>query len=572
MSLPKKIKISLLLLALFLTPFLSVQAATLDLALEKDIVSARDDIVVIVSINSEGQDVNTAQAVISFPANLLAVNKIDRTNSIFSFWLEEPVFDNNKGTIRFVGGSTSGFTGASLKVLKISFRVKGSGTGRLGVIDGAITASDGTGSNVYTTAKGLDISIPSTADFEAVKVERAKREATIAKELPAQLGLEVPFYPDQTKWYNRSASFQAKWKISSDTSQVAVAVDNKPNTIPSASAEALSGSKIFPALVDGVWYLHLRLANNIGWSPTLHQRIAIDTTPPVSFKITSDVGFKTGDSQPTISFSSSDLGSGIDKYVIRLDNKIATTTISNSYRFNPLLPGPHQVTVSAVDKANNSTSQTVTIEVTPIVSPEISYINNRVVVNEESITGGGVASAGIEIVVQVEKTNKQIVAEQIVPVDSNGNWSVTITKALTSGEYRLIVTARDEKMASSLPVSSELIRVRPRPVFTLGWLEITETWFFVALIVLLLVSFGAGWFSYRERRRQISRRAIIAQRDVVNILDNINKDLEAMIKNYADGKLKKSESNEIEYTLNKVKEYLNKSRRYVIENIREISD
>ncbi|MFA6476082.1 MAG: hypothetical protein WCV68_01555 [Candidatus Paceibacterota bacterium] len=572
MSLATKIKFGLVSLLVGLAVFSSAQAATLELALEKGITSSKDDIVVLVTINSEGQDVNTAQASISFPANLLSVNKVDRTSSIFSFWLEEPSFDNTKGTIRFVGGSTSGFTGASLKVMSISFRVKGSGSGRLGITDGAITASDGTGSNVYTTAKGLDINIPATADFQAVKVEQARRAAVTAKELPALLGFDIPFYPDQTKWNNRSASFQVKWKISPDTSQAAMVLNDKPNTIPAASAEALTGSRIFPALKDGVSYLHLRLANNIGWSETLHYRIAVDTTPPAAFKITSDVGLKTGEPRPTISFASSDLASGVNNYVVRLDGDIATTTSATSYKFSPLLPGIHQVMVQAVDNAGNSISQTVALEILPIESPKIAYVNNRIVVNEGSIIAGGTALPGVDLVAQVQNSKNQIVAEQVVPVDSKGNWNVTIIKALTSGDYKLLATARDEKMASSFPVVSEIIKARPRPILVIGNLEITPTWFFVLLILALLGSFSAGWLAYRNWRGQLGRRVVVAERDVLNILSNLDKDLSKLLKNLSDGDIDKTDMAEIEYNLKKMKDYLDKSRRYVVDNIKEIND
>jgi hypothetical protein len=567
-----KIKTIIFLLAVFLLAPFFLEAATLELALEKDIASAQDDVTVLITINSEDQEVNTAQATISFPANLLEITEVDRAGSIFSFWLEEPVYDNSQGTIRFVGGSTSGFSGSSLRLMKVSFRVKGSGSGRLSVTDGAITASDGTGSNVYTTAKGLDINIPTTSEFQAVKLERIDREATIAKELPSRLGIDIPFYPDSEEWNNRSASFQAKWKISSDTSQAAVAVDDKPNTVPKASAEALTGSKIFPALADGVWYLHLRLANNIGWSPTLHYRIAVDTTPPTPFEIISDEGFETGNPTPTINFLSSDLTSGMDNYIIRLDGEVATTTSLTSYQFEPILPGTHQLIVAAVDKAGNATSQKVDLKILPIDSPKISYVNNLVIVNEGAITAGGTAIPEAEVIVQVQNSQEQVVAEQIAPVDINGNWSITITKALNTGDYHLLITARDKTLASSFPVRSELIKIRPRPVLILGGIAITQTWFFVGLIVLLLGSFGTGWFAYYRWRGQLGRRVVIAQRDVVNILNNIEKDLNKLIKNSAGGELTTSEITEMKYTLKEMSKYIEKSRRYVVDNIREIGD
>jgi hypothetical protein len=572
MKLSFKIKFAFIMFMFGLLFSSQANAATLELALGQNIVSTKEDISVLVSINSEDQDINTAQATIIFPANLLEVVKIDQVSSIFSFWLEQPSYDNAKGTIRFVGGSTSGFTGSSLKVMNIAFKVKGSGNGRLSITDGAITASDGTGSNVYNTAKGLDINIPATADFQAVKVEQAKREAILTKDLPIQYGLNIPFYPDSTKWNNRSASFQVGWKIGSDTTQAGVIINKNPIFSPVASAEALTGNKVFPALADGVYYLHLRLGNGGGWNPTLHYRIAVDTTPPSSFKITSKDGMKTIQSKPNIDFTATDLTSGINNYIIRLDGATVDTVTKPNYTFQPLLPGIHQLTVVAVDNAGNSTSQTQALEILPIISPLITYVNRTAIVNEGGITAGGTASEGIEVITQIQNSQKQIVAEQIVPIDSNGNWNVTLNKGLVKGNYNLLATTRDKNMSSSFPAVSENIKVTPKPVLVLGSLQITEAWFFIILIIILLCSFGGGLFTYYKWRGQLGRRVTIAQRDVINVLDNLKKNVDKLLKIYKDGGPSEGDISEMEYTLKEMKENVEKSRHYVVDNIREISD
>lgn len=572
MLLSSKIKFSLLVFLIGLLSALHAHAATFELALEKDIANAAEDVAILATINSEGQDINTAQATITFPANLLSVTKIDYTGSIFTFWLEEPSFDNDKGTISFVGGSTSGFNGSSLKLLRIAFKVKGSGTGKLGINNGAITASDGTGSNVYNTSKGLDINIPSSAEFQAVKLERAREAATVAKELPSRIGLSIPFYPDQTRWNNRSASFKASWNITSDTTRAAVALNKSSNFTPEASAEALSGSKVFPALADGVWYLHLRLENNIGWSSTLHYRIAVDTMPPSAFKITSNEGFKTGEPKPTINFASSDLNSGINNYIIHLDGNVVATTNATKYQFPPLLPGVHRLVVSAVDKAGNSISESESLEILPITSPIISYVSGSVIANEGGINAGGTSEKGTDVVVQVENSQKQIVAEQVATVDGNGNWNIFINKAFNTGDYHLLATARNKNMASSFPVVSDTINVKERPMLVLGSLEITETWFFIYLIFILLVSFGGGYFTYYHWRGKLGRRVTIAQRDVLNIFNNTEKDIDKLLDTCKEGSFDEFKLAEAGYTLKKIKENLEKSRHYVIDNIREINN
>ncbi|MFZ3057634.1 MAG: hypothetical protein WA092_01165 [Minisyncoccales bacterium] len=571
MQMSLKIKYAFLILMFGFIFSLPAEAATLELGLEKDITSPNDDVIVLVTINSDGQDVNTAQATISFPANLLEVTKIDRINSVFSFWLEEPSYDNGRGSISFVGGSTSGFSGASLKVMQVSFRVKGSGTGRLGVTNAAITASDGTGSNVYTTAKGLDIDIPATSEFESVILEKEKTDATIASILPAQIIPTVSFYSDPTKWNNRSASFQASWNIGSDVIMVGEALNQIANFIPEARADALLGSKIFPALDDGVWYLHLRASNNIGWGPTSHYRLAIDTMPPNSFEITSDSTFKTNNPKPTINFVSSDLVSGIKNYTISLDGSIIATVSSSRFTFEPLLPGTYRLVVMATDNAGNSTSQTETLEILPIESPQITYVSRKVIIEEEGITAGGIALSDTEVIIQVQNSKEQIVDEQTIPVDGSGAWNIVINKELKSGDYYLLVRARDKNMASSFLVVSEVIKVRPHPVLTLGSLEVNQTWFFIILIIILVSSFSFGWYSNYRWRQKLDQRAIIAQRDVINVFENLRNDINKLLKSFSDGTISKGEESEIVYILKIMLERLEKANRYIVDNIRKIN-
>lgn len=567
-----KIKYVIVIIVAFFSFLRGASAATLELKLESDITSTKSDVVVLVTMDTEDQNVNTAQASISFPVNILEVSKIIDTDSILSFWLEKPTYDNSKGTISFVGGSTSGFSGPSLKILRIEFKVKGSGTGRLGITNGAITASDGTGSNVYNTAKGLDINIPATSEFQAVKVERAQQAITLAKKLPAIPTITIPFYPDQTKWNNRSSSFQVKWDMGSDIIKAGISLDQIASTTPKESSEALNGNKIFPALADGVWYLHLRLANNIGWGPTLHYRIAIDTTPPSPFTILSNDGFKTENPKPTINFKSSDLGSGINSYIVSLDREVVVTTVDRTmHQFAPLLPGVHSLVVVAVDNANNSTSQIEKFEILPIASPTITYVSRNIILDEGVITAGGTATTKGEINIQLQNSNNQVLFEQSIPVDNSGNWNITISKSLPKGEYHLLATARDENMASSFPIVSDTIQVKQKPMLVLVGIEISQTWFFIDLILILLASFGTGWFLNYKWREQLGRKIIIAQRDVSNILDVLKIDIDKLIKNNTDGKLSQSDLTEMDFTLKKMKSNLEKSYKYIVDNIREIN-
>jgi len=79
------------------------------------------------------------------------------------------------------------------------------------------------------------------------------------------------------------------WDLPNDVTAVATEVDQHPDAVP-AKSEGLFDNKTFSPLEDGVWYLHVQFKNSIGWGPTLHYRIGIDTAPPLGFSVTSPSG------------------------------------------------------------------------------------------------------------------------------------------------------------------------------------------------------------------------------------------------------------------------------------------
>lgn len=131
-----------------------------------------------IDTDSNNTAINAAQATIQYPHDILEVERIDKTGSIFNFWLQEPVFSNESGQINFIGGAINGVSGKSLHVLKIVFRVKSSGTGNILFSEAAITSNDGSGSNILASVSGPQIiSSPQQQVAETVKVAHAQTES-----------------------------------------------------------------------------------------------------------------------------------------------------------------------------------------------------------------------------------------------------------------------------------------------------------------------------------------------------------------------------------------------------------
>ncbi len=460
---------------------LPAYAGTLELLTDKTQFAIGDEFSVDVKIDSEGVGVNAAQASINYPVGILQEKSTDKSSSVFSFWLQEPTVDNSTGEVLFIGGSSSGLTGKTLQALRITFKVVGSGPAEISFSNGAITAADGNGTNVLSAMKGL--SITSITKQEAARIVPApkfppvqiiKRAAIPTGKTPVKPTLSIPLYPSSDQWYDSLSSFIVQWSLPADVTGVATALNQQPVS-DLKDSEGLFDNKTFPSLSDGVWYLHIRFKNDVGWGPVVDYKIGIDTAPPLAFDVVSSEGNSTYMVTPTISFETKDQPSGIAFYRIMIDGDQATSTILAKYTLPALSSGNHIVSVIAEDKAGNKTSTNITI------------------------------------------------------------------------------------------------KIRENAFFSVGTLTMTQFQFFVILVIVLLAFFGSWWYSYRRWEDQLERRVVIAERDVGDTFKIIEEDAEKITEMTKASHATAKGLNEIGFLAKKISDKAGKTKKYIIDNIREIS-
>lgn len=550
----------------------SASAATLQLTTAKDTFAIGDQFTVDVKVDSEGTGINAAQGTVQISKDVLEIVNVDKTGSVFNFWLSEPTFSNDSGQVNFIGGSTSGFSGKSLEVLKITFKVKGTGRTEVVFTDGAVTASDGSGTNVLSSMKGLSIISMASVSLETItpKPTQITRPAEQAAKVPAKPVIQVAGYSNPEEWYNFSTRFSATWQLPGDITDIATEVSKDPTSVPTRS-EGLFDNKIFPPTGEGVWYLHVRFKNNVGWSPTVHYRIAIDTTPPPAFTAKIREGESTNTPDPTIEYLASDGLSGLKGYYIQENNGAVKDIGADPYKMELHKPGKYSIKIGATDKAGNSTESILKLEIVPIEAPRITSITRSIYVGEGNLEVLGSAISNVALHVTAKSKTGQV--EQLVDThaDDHGSWAVSFDKPLKTGQYVVEVVAQDERGALSLPVLSDTLTVKQRPVLILGSLEITQFWFFTLLILVLVGSFGAGWFAVRLKQIQQGRKVIIAQRDIANAIAVIKKDVDVILAKYSDGKIDETEVSEIQYLTKKINVNLEKARKYIVEEVEDIN-
>lgn len=508
----------LFLSAMFLL-FVAVRAdaATLYLNLDKTVFPIGDTFTAEVRINSDDAGINAGQATISFPTSILSVESVEKTDSLFDFWLQEPSFSNENGTINFLGGSINGFSGQSLKILSIVFKIKGAGKASLSFSNAAITASDGSGTNILSETKGTDITSAAKSEIVEIAPPQLRRPAVPSEKLPIKPVLSVPLYPDSEKRYGNSENFLVRWDLPADVSDISTLVNKIPNSNPAIS-EGLFDNKIFPALEDGEWYLHVRFRNNVGWGPTNHYRIAIDRVPPAAFTIKITPDFSTQNPRPTLSYATTDQFSKNINYAIFINFNDPIITTSTIFMLPLQEPGKKSIRISASDLAGNATFATAELDIIPIEQPIITEYSNTAYIGEGGFIISGISLADAKIIVSFKGSRGEVIFQEKTIADADGKWHLSSTYPLTKGVYVAEVVAQNSEGSKSFPVLNEF-RVRERPLLTIFNLQITATLFYILFIIILIASFVFGFWLSKKQYNKRQQRILIVQRDIINMFN-----------------------------------------------------
>ncbi len=150
-----------------------------------------------------------------------------------------------------------------------------------------------------------------------------------------------------------------------------------------------------PPLTDGIHTIAVKAVDNAGWETIGTVQVYIDATPPVAFTPAADPAGWTNNTQPVITFDTTDATSGIDHYELKVRDE-AFVTVTSPYTLPAQPDGEHMVTVRAVDRAGNFTDGQVKIfiDTTPPKKPEIV----RVIPGKERITVAWKPSVDTDVV------------------------------------------------------------------------------------------------------------------------------------------------------------------------------
>src|SRR3989344_3703058 len=479
-----------------------------------------------VLVNTQGVSINNADAVIHFPASLLEVVSVSKSGSIFSIWVEEPAFSNSAGTISFNGGlPTPGFNGSAGKILNITFRVRNTGLASLVFSSSAVRANDGYGTNVLSGTQAA--LFPLTSAVETPPPPQAETPVASVN----ALSITSPTHPDNTKWYaNNTPEFS--WELPPGALEVRTFISKSPASNPSVSYLPPISKKKIDELPDGTYYFALQVRTAAGWSAVSRYLVNIDTTPPKPFSISFRDGNSGLNPQPVVSFNTTDNGSGIRHYEVKVGSDAkpvkATSAQSSLYELPPQVPGTYTLFVSAADNAGNIRNNSAEFTIEGIDVPVITYYPETVQEGDVvKIRGTTYPSSDVSVYI---REGDRLISEEKTKSDALGDFVLVVSKRLDSGVYKFTARVTDERGAKSNETAPLTISVRSE--FVTGLVSSVLKYLSAAILALLLLgalAWGGAYFWFRiprtiqHMRREAREAEKVSERAFKVLRDGVQK-------------------------------------------------
>ena len=124
---------------------------------DKNIVKDQEFLVRI-SIDTEGQQVNTIGGNIIYPKDILEIKEIRDGNSIVNFWLDYPKIDA-PGSSLFSGVIPGGYQGENGFVFSVVFKAKNNGKGVISINSPNVLLNDGNATKINPKINSINFSI-----------------------------------------------------------------------------------------------------------------------------------------------------------------------------------------------------------------------------------------------------------------------------------------------------------------------------------------------------------------------------------------------------------------------------
>lgn len=558
----------------------TVQAASATLVLSPSkgsfAVGANFNVNVVVN-SGGGAGINAAESTISYNTDVLSVNTVSQSGSIFELWTTKPAYSNKTGKITFGGGLTDTFTGAAGKVISISFKAVKAGEGKVTFGSSVVTARDGLGTNIFSGGSTGTYTITEKAEPkpEAPKPDAPKPTDTKPAEtapavsgvLPPAPEVTSPTHPNANEWYATS-KVQLDWRLLPSIIGVSSVLTESPSSTPGNTSDGIVQTKTIDKLADGIHYFHLKLQNKTGWGPISRRQILVDSEAPSTPRLIIENGGDATNPNNLLKVFSEDKTSGISKYKINLNNTDKEVQprdlMAEPYQLDKLLPGRYTISVTAYDKANNTATSSITFLVDALKSPTITDMPKEIKSGTGLTVRGASFYPGAMVNIFISLNGADPVKGE-AKTDENGDWNYFHNGKLAVGNYEVWAKIIDSRGAESGNSTKLVLSVVKPDIVALYGLYIILILIFIIVVLCLYI-----WMlkkNFRQEKADILVETHDAQKRINEIFVALHEEVDELIV-YADKKPGLSESER--RIKEKISEALDISEEFLSKEVEDI--
>lgn len=303
-----------------------------------------------VRLDTEGEVINAADIVISFPEELIEVIDFSIGGSIFPLFAEGPKISNETGTVSFQAGVPNGYEGSGL-IGRMFIRTKAVGEASLSFKEGSqVLLNDGSAT-------------PAALRFLSVLHSISEKPENLPE-------LESKSHPDQDRWYS-GPFIRMSWEAREGFGYSYI-LSRSAREVPDEMPDEPIGEIKLTTTEEGIFYFHLRECTDSGCGLTVRRRALKDMSPPELFEVLIGEDSALFDGEKFLSFSTTDAVSGVERYEIA-EGSGEWKVVKSPY----LLEGKQLqsiIRVKAVDKAGNERIVQFQPHKKPLVSQTFLFV------------------------------------------------------------------------------------------------------------------------------------------------------------------------------------------------------
>ena len=425
-------------------------SSTIDLEPKIGTYIAGEEVTLRIVVTSVDCPVIGVEARLTYNPNTVRISDVSREGSMLNSWTQEPTINGEIGEILF--GGTLATSTVLNGALMITLHATPLRAGEMYIrFENEAVIHDGDGNNIVTgfTSGKYRINpqeLAEPSDPEPIFLDNKDEGEVLGAttESPAVI-ISSPTHPNQSSWYNASSS-SFLFKFQGEVKQLRLSFDQNKDGRGKVLSSPIVITKEIADLENGIWFLHASATVSSGATSLNTYQIQVDQIPPENLELKEIERDDSSDPNIVFEVTATDTISGIDHYEFSLDGGAPEhweSVANDQYHHNVAIPGTHEITITAFDKAGNTISRQTSFEIAFLPQPHIK-LQDQSVHEGDSLALQIESVPGATLDITISRNSDSPTVEHTT-MDAEGKMIFESALALSPGSYTVIAIARDQR-------------------------------------------------------------------------------------------------------------------------------